>query len=206
MTEEHAREYMGMSSLAYITALREGNARNIRNAFSDYNKTQHSLDSMLYLDPAAYSGGTFFVPALSGLKSSPLFNIFRDNGYKINTGRAGGHLLRGTYIDEFTPTGSNNSYCMFVRHWYYLQHLGYCELKKAEILEKFDGAASKHSPSYEEQVFQSFERHAQSDQPWLNLVYIFSPGHTPRAYTRTERELEIYKEDFAKINTKRHAM
>jgi membrane-anchored protein YejM (alkaline phosphatase superfamily) len=44
--------------------------------------------------------------------------------------------------------------------------------------------------------------HASTQQPWLNYIYIFSPGHTPRTYTGTEQELIDYREEFTEKQKK----
>lgn len=197
MPTRNTVDYLGIDRPAYVSVLENNGARIFENTFSDYSITDHSLNSVLYLDPDIYRSLPHIIQPLSGLVPSPVYRIFRNNGYKINAARGGWRMLRGKYADDFTPHISRQSYCMISRHWLYLQHLGYCTFKK-KIINRYFKPSSSNQLSFEEQLFDAFEKRSATQQPWFNFVYIFSPGHTPRSYTRTEQELVDYTKYFAK--------
>lgn len=197
----NAVDYLGIDQPAYVSVLENNGARIFINTFSDYSITDHSLNSALYLDPDIYRSIPHVIPSLSGLVPSPVYEMFRNNGYKINAARGGWQMLRGKYIDEFTPRVSRQSYCMFSRHWYYIQHLGYCTFREKIInkyYKKYFEPSSSKILSFEEQIFDEIKKHSSTQQPWFHFVYIFSPGHVPRSYTRTEQELIDYRKYFIK--------
>lgn len=195
---EIASAYLGLETLDYVSALKEKNARFFRNTFSDHDATTDSLNSVLYLDPAVWaSKDKTNAMAFSGLTPSPVFEIFKSNGYKINTAFAGNDMLRGKYIDEFTARAQSESYCQFALPWYYLQHLGYCAFKRNVINEVLTQKPEKGFV-FNDRILENFKNRLETPQPWLSFVYIYAPGHTPRNYSHTPGEQKNYTENFAK--------
>lgn len=191
-----ASEYLGLEKLDYVSVLEEYNGRFFKNTFSDGDATQNSLNTVLYLDPAIWAGmGRNRDMAFSGIAPSPVFDIFRSNGYKINTAFSGKYLLQGKYIDAFTSHRTSESYCKFALPWYYLQHLGYCSVKINVINKMFPRSDGDHI-GFEEQLIDNFEKRFGASQPWLSFIYIISPGHTPRNYTHTPQEQIRFKKRF----------
>lgn len=193
---EIASEYLGLEKLDYVSVLEEYNARFFKNTFSDGDATQNSLNKILYLDPAIWASKRHTQNmAFSGMTPSPVFDIFRSNGYKINTALSGNYLLQGKYVDDFTSHKKSESYCKFALHWYYLQHLGYCSIKMGVINEVFP-LLGDGNIDFEDQIVENFKARFGKAQPWLSFIYIISPGHTPRNYTHTAPEQVRFKKQF----------
>lgn len=112
----------------------------IKNNFADFYPTKKSIDSILYLDPVKWreqklTSKSYF----TGEDKSPLFEIFRDNGYKIITGFKYPTMGKvGKFVDNYytqnTVSNLPNKFAFCygkANHlkWYYFQLYGYCGLR-----------------------------------------------------------------------------
>lgn len=196
---EIASEYLGIEKLDYISLLEEKGARFFNNTFSDEDATKKALNMILFLDPAIWEGNVDANSmAFSGLSPSPVFEIFRNNGYKIDTSYGGNYLLRGKYIDHFTTRKISQSYCTFSLPWFYFQHLGYCTFKTRVLNPLISPSRKKRDKAavYDDQIIDNFIARSKTDQPWLSFIYTFAPGHTPKNYSHEGDNLIKYKKKF----------
>src|SRR4030095_2626843 len=98
--------YIGIAPpLSYTTALESNGARLIPNAFADRMPTEPSLNSLLALDVGYFDAlpdsekDEFF----SGRRRNPVAEIFRHNGYRIQTMFQNSFFGRrqGPYVDFY---------------------------------------------------------------------------------------------------------
>ena len=225
--------------LEYARYLNDGEFRVFKNVFIDrgsYPTQSRELDPTLYegsivfhnslliLDPNLwerlsgpprfnwnYKGRNYFgqFHYFNGLRPSPLFGIFQDNGYQIMTSYESEHMgVGGPYIDEYLTPMDTGGHCRFGVSVYYFQGLGFCAVWRLETVN-WNEEYKKHKrrSSYREFGLQPFAtdlhmnfimpqlmRHAQSGDPWLNFMYINAPTHvrTPGYFHRAE-EQAVYR-------------
>ncbi len=193
VSPEVAAEFLDLPQPDYVQALEEMGARLFKNTFSDGESTQPSLNTTLYLDPAVWRENLKSSNlAFSGVAPSPVFEIFRNNGYKISSYYAGTYRLQGPYIDEYITREAAQSYCTFALPWFYFQHLGYCRFRE-KILDRVLPRTGEGPRVFDRQIIDSFIDRATSEQPWLNYIYTYAPGHTDLDYSHSQSELDLYK-------------
>ena len=239
--ESIAAKYLDISpgEVAYANFVNNNDFRVFKNAFRDrgtYLAPNRELDpylfggttilpnQMLILDPNMwevlpgtqahiYRGtnnpGQFGY--FAGTKPSPVYKIFKDNGYKIITS-ADGHYLgkKGDYVDKFINIANSLGQCEFALEWYHLQSLGFCEyfrlLVKRDYLHvpddvKLKDFAPHMLPSVQVPVvLPELQKNAQSGVPWLSFIYIWSPGHAPKHY---QPYSQFHRQSYQKIFLKR---
>ncbi|MBE8158183.1 MAG: hypothetical protein HAW59_02160, partial [Betaproteobacteria bacterium] len=153
------REYLDAPVPEYARYLNNGEFRVFRNAFADRiaypfparalhpghsegSKTFHN--SLLILDPVMwetlpgglpyyYNGlnfaGQFYY--FAGRRPSPLYGIFKDNGYKVLVSYDREYFgEKGPFIDEYLIPKDNAGQCRFKLPWHYFQSLGFCETRR----------------------------------------------------------------------------
>lgn len=196
VSPEFAAEYLDLPQPDYVQALQAMNARMFRNTFSDGESTQPSLNKTLYLDPAIWRENLESSNlAFSGVVPSPVFEIFRNNGYRIATYYAGTYRLQGPYIDDYITRAAAQSYCTFALPWFYFQHLGYCRFRQ-KVVDRILPRPGEQPRVFDRQVIDGFVERAASDQPWLNFIYTYAPGHTSLDYTHSKSELDLYSKRY----------
>ena len=193
VSPESAAEYLDLQALDYVRAMEERGARLLRNTFSDGSSTKPSLNATLYLDPAIWRENLENSNrAFSGISPSPVFEIFRNNGYDIATYYAGIYRLHGPYVDEYTTREAAQSYCTFALEWFYFQHLGYCQFREKVLAKLLPGTGGR-AQVFDQQIIDRFVERARSGQSWLSYIYTYAPGHTNLDYSHSDREHERYK-------------
>ena len=82
----------------------------IKNNFADFYPTKQSINSILYLDPVKWRKNKITKKSyFTGEDKSPLFEIFKHNGYKIITGFKYPTMGKvGKFIDEYYTENSVN--------------------------------------------------------------------------------------------------
>lgn len=106
----------------------------------------------------------------------------RLNGYNFSFTFAGTFFgyHSGNYVDDFYPKRRSEvtSLCLAVP-WYFAG--GLCHIKMIEFAEKNLGLKFDNLEDIQgslDHFIQSVERSSQSVKPWVNFIYLWSPGHT----------------------------
>ena len=209
-----AKDYLNAPPPPYISLIKNAGGRIFKNIFTDrgaYPTPSRRLDpadyegsrtfhsSLLILDPNMWerlSGGADYIYRgvnysgqfnyFSGRRPSPLFEIFKENGYKIFVSYESEYFgRRGDYIDEYLIPPENDGQCRFAPSWYYFSSLGFCWFRRHMLnivpVEHPTNLPETHLRS----VLPAFRQHANDDTPWLHYVYVNSPGHAPAEYRHT---------------------
>ena len=193
------QKHLGLETTAYHEVL-DAHFRRFRNFFADGSPTKQSLGSLLALDKDYYNQAvrnntvTYFFP---GMIPSPLFEIFKYNGYTTTTFHYGPHfgVEKGPYVDNFYNEYNFslvNGVCDFIdtEGWRKPTFLGYCALIKSW---KVRTALTKlgildQSKQDIDFLIDHMREGLQKDEPQIIVAYLFSPGHTP--YRKFDRKIE----------------
>ena len=158
MTDNIVKNHIGVEKSYYMDTLKDNNFVIFDNHFSDDYSTRNSLNSMLSIDQELWKKNK--KDYFSGRSNSPLFDILKNNNYKIFTGFHDSHFgPPGNYVDGYFTFRSIKlsnkiyekyyvNYCQFKMPWYHLQLFNYCEFlefflnidnsQKLDSLEKFE--------------------------------------------------------------------
>ena len=193
--------------LGYARFLNNGEFRVFKNAFVDriaYPSPQRQIDpffsdgsrafhnSLLLLDPNLWERQTGNLSHLhrgydfpgqthyfSGRRRSPVYEIFKENGYQIFVSYQSEYFGRkGPHIDEYLIPPDNKGQCAFALPWQHLQSLGFC------LFRRFLGDDwQPHSPAaHMQNILSILRQQAQNTAPFLAFIYVNSPGHTQLDY------------------------
>ena len=183
----------------------------LKNHFSDEISTRHSLSSMLALTPEVthaipfdHSINRAYSPRFrifNGQTPSPLFEIFRQNGYEVSSFFVDRHAFgtfKGDYIDNFLTLpvryGYESSVCTLIGHrTRYIGFFGYCEaldLYKSKLTEKdhivWETSLGKmefnHYYYHITQPYDLIKDLDNKDKPQLLFGHTVSPGHVGPLY------------------------
>jgi hypothetical protein len=188
--DEFARSYMGLPTpLAYTTALERNGARVIPHAFADREASRPSLNSLLALDvnywdalPDSVKYGFF-----TGRRRSPLGEIFRNNGYRIQTMYEDSYFGRaqGPYVD-FYGVSKIAGVCDRVESRF--GFLGYCTRQVLAVLRRLIPALDRTESSAPalDFVLQRIRIAADDRRPWFTLAYLTPPGHVKQSYNHAQ--------------------
>jgi len=200
---------LGLETSSYHEVL-GANFRRLKNFFADRVPTRQSLNSLLALDISYYdktlengTAANFF----AGLNPSPLFDIFKHNGYETTTFFRSRYFgqLKGPYVDhyEYIDEGFNlvGGACEFIKPWGLraFTFLGYCYFVKSKAYARLLSYFSVLLEIQDEaDVLVTLMRDAlDKDVPQLFVAYLFSPGHTDLQYNQKSRQdREEYREYF----------
>ena len=178
----------------------------LKNHFSDEISTRHSLASLLsltpeltYTTPFDHSSARSNSPRFrifNGQTPSPLFEIFRQNGYEVSSFFVDRHAFgtfKGDYIDNFLTLpvryGYESSVCTLIGHrTRYIGFFGYCEaldLYKSKLTEKdhivWETSLGKmefnHYYYHITQPYDLVKDLDNKDKPQLLFGHTISPGH-----------------------------
>lgn len=191
------KAHLGLEKVAYTETLEE-NFTVFRNMFADKRGTQKSLNSFLafdinYWEQLENPSSQGF---LTGAVSSPLFEIFKHNGYEthfVNYGVADPNV-RGKYIDHHHLQYKNLRACTHIDTSNILVFFGFCKIrkhKKARVVLDFVKDALSDTEQEKQLVYfmmDHWKEFLTSGKPQIFLTYIFSPGHTPPDYKHSEEE------------------
>ena len=178
----------------------------LKNHFSDEISTRHSLASLLsltpeltYTTPFDHSSARSNSPRFrifNGQTPSPLFEIFKQNGYEVSSFFVDRHAFgtfKGDYIDNFLTlpvrTGYESSVCSLIGHrTRYIGFFGYCEvlnIYKSNLTEKghivWETSLGKmefnHYYHHITQPYDLVKDLDNKDKPQLLFGHTVSPGH-----------------------------
>jgi len=200
-SDEIASRYIGIGPpLEYTKTLEANGARLLANAFSDGNWTKTTLNAVFALDVDYFDSLSeshkfgFF----AGRRRSPLAEIFRHNGYRIQTLYRDNFLGRwqGPYVD-FYGVASVGGICNRVETR--LGFLGYCTRQMLAVMRwlvpAIDRAAS--GPPHLDFVLERIRVAARDGNPWLTLAYLPSPGHVDMAHdNHRASDRDAFRETF----------
>ena len=182
----------------------------LKNHFSDEISTRHSLATLLsltpefaYTIPFDHSASRAYSPRFrifNGQTPSPLFEIFRQNGYEVSSFFVDRHTFgsfKGDYIDDFLTLpvriGFESSVCTLIGHrTRYIGFFGYCEaLNKvkrilAEGTKKWETSIGEmeFEPYYFKipQPYDLIKSLDDKSKPQLLFGHTISPGHVGPLY------------------------
>lgn len=166
----------------------DANFRQFRNFFADRIFTKASLNSLLALDIGHFSEAaqnnteSYFFP---GLTPSPLFEIFKHNGYETNTLYISRFLgpKKGQHVDNYWVNTSDlrRGVCEFMGTdgFKVLTLMGYCYIVKNA---KFPWRKQSDF------LIKHMRAGLQKNTPQIFVAYLYTPGHTPPAFKRQDKE------------------
>lgn len=200
------KKHMDMESTPYHDVL-DDNFRRFRNFFADRTPTVASLNALLALDVGHYDEArinkvnSFF---FSGVVPSPLFEIFKHNGYETTTLYRSSYFgnTKGPHVDNYLvgEIDLRRGVCEFIdtQGVSVLTFMGYCSLASSKmftlILKKIGVFSQLHMIDY---LIDNMRSGLQRDTPQLLVTYIPSPGHTGKLFDKKDKKaLEKYKQDY----------
>jgi len=205
------KKYLDIEAAPYHTVL-DAKFRRFKNFFADNVPTTQSLNSLLAFDREHYAkarSATLDNKFFQGVLPSPLFEIFKHNGYETNTlyytnffGQG-----KGPHIDNNYVQNDDFGACEFVarRHKKYT-FFGLCSLvsKKAFLsffkLLKDD---SLHNQDPVDFLIESMEKGIKKEAPQVLVAYIYSPGHTEKGFDYAiSDKVKKFREQYMKHSKK----
>tara|TARA_B100000029_G_scaffold509575_1_gene599088 strand:+ start:3814 stop:5793 length:1980 start_codon:yes stop_codon:yes gene_type:complete len=209
----------------------------LKNHFSDEISTRHSLSALLALTPEILYTLPFdhgarrdFSPRFrmfNGQTPSPLFEIFKSNGYEISSFFVDRHTFgtfKGDYVDNFLTLpvriGYESSVCTLIGHrTRYIGFFGYCEVlnRIKNIMAEEDNIFWQTSMGEMEfnhyyfkipQPYDLTKSLDNKDKPQLLFGHTISPGHIGPRYSPnfrnksdgSYREYVLHYESIGKYN------
>lgn len=183
----------------------------LKNHFSDTIGTRFSLASLLSLTPEFthtypydHNVGRAYSPRFrlfNGQTPSPLFDIFKQNGYEVSSFFVDRHAFgtfKGDYIDNFLTLpvlyGYESSVCTLIGHrTRYIGFFGYCEVlnryknyqegQNRVVWETSLGKTEFNSYYYHiPQPYDLVKDLDNKDKPQLLFGHTISPGHIGPLY------------------------
>ena len=166
----------------------------IKNNFADFYPTKQSINSILYLDPVKWRKNKITKKSyFTGEDKSPLFEIFKHNGYKIITGFKYPTMGKvGKFIDEYYTENSVNllptnfSFCYGKANrlnWFYFQLYGYCEFKsltkKAREINK-----KLNIKDFHDFAIQQIDKGSIPTLKWFHMIPYDHPDSINKDYTK----------------------
>jgi len=196
MPESLLKSHLDLEQTAYTSILSE-NFRPFQNMFADDEPTRPSLSSLLGFDKNHYlnemrmkqKSGLF-----SGNSQSPLGELFKRNGYTLNTLFKNNYFgnSKGDYIDNYF-TGNPVTVCDFIDgKASSIVFFGYCALQHTQYWKK--NIAKRGALNH---LIASFEQQRGTNEPQFFLSYVYSPGHTKRDFkTNNQEDMAYFRQQF----------
>ena len=203
-------KHLGLKTTPYHKVL-DAHFHRINNFFSDHPSTVPSLSSLLALDPGHYSRAVsdgisdHFYP---GLIPSPLFEIFKHNGYETTSLYINYYfgVKQGPYVDNYLVNHANlkNGVCQFTptNDLYAFTYMGYCSLLDTKFFRALirklglDFSKGLFSIDY---LIENLKTGLQKSAPQIFVGYLYTPGHTPANFDRTKKDsLKKYQQAYLK--------
>ena len=196
----------------FIYRVIDDNLSSLKNHFSDEIGTRFSLASLLaltpdllYTLPYSHEVSRDYSPRFrmfNGQTPSPLFEIFKNNGYEVSTFFVDRHTFgtfKGDYVDNFLTLPVRlfyrSSVCTLIGHrTKYIGFFGYCEIldKVKSILSGSDNITWETSDGQMEfnhyyfhipQPYDLIRGLDKKTKPQLLFGHIVAPGHIGPLYT-----------------------
>ena len=151
--------------------------------------------------------GDFF----AGLVPSPLFDLFKHNGYETNTLYNSPYFgrVKGAYVDNYfrpvKPFYLQQGVCEFIdiRSYKAPTFFGYCSLLNSKFFHKTlrdlgIGAVEKKS-SRIDFLLDQMRAGVEKGTPQVFLAYVYSPGHTAKDFRiENTAQVDAYREKYLK--------
>lgn len=201
MPRSLARKHLSHSGFAYQDLL-EAKFRTFPNMFADEVPTRRSLNALLALDPDYFYSLKKHWTLFQGYTPSPLFQIFKSNGYTTNTvfrSNYFGHI-KGPHVDNYYFSKRALTLCEFIdESTSVLTLFGYCRFVTSRAGKYLQKRLSVAKPEQLSFLLDKYERAQKSGSPSIFVSYIYSPGHTGLNYRHTNKEMrENYPKKHAK--------
>lgn len=204
-----AENLLGVPPLAYHEVL-EANTRRIPNLFADRTPTRRSLNTLLSFErryTIQTQGKGVWYGFFSGKTASPMFEIFKQNGYETNT------LFQNNYFGESGPlvdnyiVNSETGVCDFIdKRLRRYSFFGYCSVDRAlaasPVLALLGLAAGPIDDPHDF-LLHNLRQGLKRDKPQIFVAHIYSPGHTDKAFDhRKPGMLENFAKDYTERSNK----
>ena len=192
MPEALLKSLLNLEQVPYSIALKE-NFHSFKNMFADVVPTRGSLNALLAFDRDYFANLAIEERSelYSGNVLSPLSEIFKHNGYTINTLYASYYLgnTKGPFIDNYF-IGVPFTVCQFIDNKIRsIVFMGFCALEETYFWQT---QISYWGPM--KHLIASFEQQAKSNSPQFFLAYIFSPGHTKISFnSNNQADIDEYR-------------
>lgn len=215
--EAIANKYLDLKDISYEKALRDENALILTNGFVADAPSIPSLNAVMKLDDRENFQGNDYV---SGLKNSPLAQIFRENGYELETGASIPFYFgrQGPFVDSYLHAPKNfitdSTLCKFASaRDAVVAAFGFCTLAKfvttKALLDVAPVIANSAAPYFDSEWFDLvLSRIGRTDAkgPRIGFYYVYYPvGHAPNDYiTGDQKMFSEYRDRFV-IQSKKAA-
>ncbi|WP_420860649.1 hypothetical protein [Algirhabdus cladophorae] len=190
------RKYMGIEAAPYHAPLAQ--FRRFENFFAERVPSRPALNRLVALDDAYFRSKEpkrAYKLLFQGIEPSPLFEIFKHNGYQTNT-LYNSHYFgkeKGPHVDQYLINRAELGVCEFLSpHQQALSFFSYC--KAAPLVKGLpgEGPAEKLSPL--DFLLSEMRGRLASDIPNVFAAYIYSPGHTSASFNyKRATDIEEYK-------------
>lgn len=179
---------LNLEEVPYLPVL-EKEFNSFRNVFADAVYTKNSLNAILALDVQWFWDiGDHRTALFQGKLPSPLFQIFKNNGYETNTLYRSNYfgIGKGKYVDRYF-TARSFSACEFIDEKQVLAFFGYCRFQQTKYWSEFvDSSFGEEKRNEIDWMLDRFEEADNSGKPQVFLAYIYSPGHTKKHYDHAD--------------------
>jgi len=197
MPEALLNRHLSLEHVPYAVYLKE-HFQSFRNMFAEVVPTRGSLNSLLAFDLDYFKALPVKLRSelFSGNVKSPLTEIFRNNGYTINTLNASNYigLSKGPYVDNYF-VGIPFTVCEFIdKKVRSFAFFGFCAAQGTYFwqMQIFYSGPLKH-------LLASFEQQSKENKPQFFLAYLFSPGHTSLGFkSGNQDDMEEYRRAYMK--------
>jgi len=192
----------------------------LSNTFNENVYTKPALNTLFLLDPEIWrdkenhNGPTGNKSYFSGVSSSPLYSILKNNGYKVGTGYVpGAWSLQGKYSDEYNLNKHGEKifpmFCRWPLPYYYFNLFSFCKIydlfvqKTNNDYKNFIYKEIKNIRDIEDKNFylsaiESIKSKANSNEPWFYAQHIYRPGHTNSDYIHGDKNFLKFSKFYAK--------
>ncbi len=206
------QKHLGLETTPYHEVF-DAHFKRFKNFFADRVPTKRSLNSLLALDIGHYSEArknSIAYHFFSGQIPSPLFEIFKHNGYETNTLYRSGYFgwNKGPHVDNYwiDRLGSKTGACDFISTsgLKAFTFMGYCSLVKSNMfISAFRGQAIDSNLNDIDFLINKMRAGLQRDAPQIFVGYVFSPGHTRLYFDREDTEdVDKYRHSYFKKSKK----
>jgi hypothetical protein len=179
--------------------MRDEGLHLLRNVFADRVATNPSINSFLAMDLSYFDSIPLHSRHLfdTGEAKAPFFEIFRRNGYKIQSVFATSYFGMKEKSDlDFYGVANESDICEHIENDY--AFLGYCLPLSKEIRRRTYTHSERKWEGY---LAGRFRETMGSSEPWLTLTYLLTPGHTKLSFRiYNSEDLLEYSDEFR--NTK----
>ncbi|KAB2939019.1 MAG: hypothetical protein K8F92_19160 [Hyphomicrobium sp.] len=207
--EPIAKDHLHISQVHYADALRGNGFRTFRNSFADRVGTKNFYNSLLALDVRAWDS----LPVheqhkfYNGERPGVLFEVFRGNGYKIQTMYMNPFFggSKGKYIDAYKVSNGRDICTHVLAFSSEYAFLGLCHAQMQPWLKGWNVSEGLQAlgwdPEWRHFKFNQMERAARdaarSAGPWVTVAHTLAPAHVRVGYDHAKEADRIeYRQTF----------